>query len=103
MDDWEKRAKEMEKPENLENPEKWESMEDRAKKYDRKKAAPVFDSMDPWKLKAVLMRSDDWEKANERLGALSAQNTDALIEVFNLGFLAGVHFTQDTYEKERQK
>jgi len=42
-------------------------------------------------------------KKNRQLGALSAQNTDALIEAFHLGYLAGVHFTQDIYEKERHE
>lgn len=76
-------------------------MEEEKKSTDWKKSAPVFDISDPWKTMELTMRLEDWKKANERLSVLSAQNTEALMEAFRLGFLAGVHFTQDTFEKER--
>lgn len=73
------------------------------KTADWKKSAPVFDLSDPWKDMEQIMRMDDWKNANEKLAAFSAQNTEALIEAFRAGFGAGVHFAQDTFEKERHR
>lgn len=65
------------------------------------RSAPLFDTGDSWRLMEITMRTDDWAEANKKMSEYSAQNTDALIEIFNLGFRAGIHFAQDTYEKER--
>lgn len=77
-------------------------MEERGKAFDQKKSAPLFDSEDSWRLMETMMRREDWKEINERMAAISAQNTNALIEIFQLGFRSGVRFAQDTYEKERQ-
>ncbi len=66
------------------------------------RSAPLFDTGDSWRLMEITMRREDWAEANKRMSEYSAQATDALIEIFNLGFRAGIHFAQDTYEKERQ-
>lgn len=71
------------------------------KTADWKKSAPVFDLSDSWRDLEVIIRTEDWKNANEKLAVFSAQNTEALIEAFRAGFGAGVHFAQDTFEKER--
>ena len=77
-------------------------MEDSEKKFDRQKIPPLFDTGNSWRLTETMMRHEDWKEINERMADFSAQNTDALITIFQLGFRAGVRFAQDTYEKERR-
>ena len=78
-------------------------MEDKKKEVNWQKASPLFQTNDTWRMMAAMMRADDWKETNEKMALFSEQNTTALVEIFNLGFRAGIHFAQDAYEKERQK
>lgn len=79
-------------------------MEDQKKGNENQKSSPLFDATIGWKVITQFLRPGELDVLNERMDALSKdQNPDALKEIYLLGFRAGVFFTQDTYEKERQK
>lgn len=78
-------------------------MEEGKKGPERNKSASMFDYSSSWLTKYEILRREDWLKANERLATLSGQNTEALLEAFQLGFIAGIHVTQDAIDNETKK